>query len=97
MGEYQNYQRWIRSLYSRAEVVKSPRVEEGQEGRVLLLPYVRENYGSISRTCLLTYHPCVLLCSCSPPYDCAVSLALWDTPTRGTHNHSLVLRYKKNT
>ncbi len=94
MGEYQNYQRWIRSLYSRAEVVKSTRVEEGQEGRILLLPYVRENYGSISRTCLPTI--IVLLCSCSP-YDCAVSLALWDTPTRGTHNHSLILRYKKNT
>jgi hypothetical protein len=41
-------------------VVKSTRVEEGQEGRVLLLPYVRENYGSISRTCKLTYHRVLL-------------------------------------
>jgi hypothetical protein len=80
-------------------VVKSTRVEEGQEGRVLLLPYVRENYGSISRTCLPTIM--VFFSTFSlfvlTPYDCAVSLALWDTPTRGTHNHSLVLRYKKNT
>jgi hypothetical protein len=27
----------------------------------------------------------------------AATLALWDVPARGMHNHSLVLRYKKNT
>lgn len=86
----------MESLYARAEVVKSTRVQEGQQGRVFLLPYLRENFASITSASSFPVLHRWHLGRLTGLHLHSVPLAMWDTP-RGTHNHSLILNYKNNT
>lgn len=88
----QNYSERMQHLFDEADVVRSTRLEDGQQGKTLLLPYIRENFASIASAPSLLLVMCVP-CITNPRF--IAPLAMWDTP-RGMHNHSLVINHKGN-